>query len=223
VTEAAASLLKEVGPNDRSKLSEYLDAIRDVERRIQKAEDQSTRDLPRLERPSGIPEAFDEHAKLMFDLEVLAFQTDLTRVVTVMMGREQSDRTFREIGISDSHHILSHHGNDPVKKEKVGRINVFHAELFAYLLNKLHSTSDGDGSLLDHTLMVYGGGISEGNSHSYIDLPILLAGGKAVQIKGGRHIRYAKDTQMTSLYLTLLDKLGTPTEKIGETSSRLEL
>jgi hypothetical protein len=223
VTEAAASLLSEIGPADRAKLSEYLDAIRDVERRIQKAEDQSSRDLPRVERPSGIPDAFDEHAKLMFDLEVLAFQTDLTRVVTVMMGREQSDRTFREIGIPDSHHILSHHGNDPVKKEKVARINVFHAQLFAYLLNKLRSTSDGDGSLLEHTLLVYGAGISEGNSHSYIDLPILLAGGKAAQIKGGRHIRYPRDTQMTSLYLTLLDKLGAATEKINDTNNRVEL
>ncbi len=223
VTQATARLLKDVGPTDRAKLSEYLDAIRDVERRIQTAEDQSSRGLPTVERPASIPATFDEHAKLMFDLEVLAFQTDLTRVITFMMGREQSDRSFREIGIHDSHHVLSHHSNDPVKKGKVIEINIFHAKVFAYLLEKLRSTPDGDGSLLDHSMIIYGAGMGEGNGHSYIDLPILLAGGKTARIKSGQHIRYPKDTQITNLYMTLLDKLGVATEKVGNSTGRLEL
>lgn len=227
ITQAAARLLKDVGASDRAKLSEYLDAIRDVERRIQTAESQSSRNLPQVDRPGSIPAAFDEYAKLMFDLEVLAFQTDLTRVITFMMGREQSDRTFREIGIPDTHHVISHHLNDPVKKTKYVQIDTYHSQIFAYLLEKLRSTSDGDGSLLDHSMIVYGGGIADGNSHSYTDLPILLAGGKAAQIQGGRYVRYPKDTQMTNLYATLLDKLGISMEtywKGGNSSlSRLEL
>src|SRR5712692_2864902 len=220
VTQAAGRLMKDIGENDRLKLSEYMDAIRDVERRIQTVEEQSSRNLPKLEQPSGIPDRIDDYAKLMFDLEVLALQADLTRVITFMMGREQSDRTFREIGIQDTHHQVSHHGNDPVKKAKYAQISAFHSEMFAYLLGKLRTLRDGDGSLLDHSLIVYGGGISEGNGHSYIDLPILLAGGKAVGIRSGQYIRYSKGTQMTNLYLALLDKLGVPVEKVGDTTRR---
>jgi hypothetical protein len=222
VTEAATRLMRDVGSTDRNKLAEYLDAVRDVERRIQRAEDQSSRNVPTLTRPGGIPATFDEHAKLMFDLQVLAFQTDLTRVSTFMMGREQSDRTFREIGIADSHHGLTHHSNDPVKIAKVLQINILHARLFAYFLDKLRSTPDGDGSLLDHSMIVYGSGISEGNSHSYTDLPILLAGGTAVNIKGGRHLRHPKDTPITNLYITLLDKLGVAVDKIGDSNGKLD-
>ena len=223
VTQATARLLNNLGPSDRAKLSEYLDSIRDIERRIQKAEAQSGEGLPAMERPGGIPERFDEYAKLMFDLEVLAFQTDLTRVITLMMGREQSDRSFREIGISEGHHVLSHHSNNPVKVGKVLQIDVFHAQLFAHFLDRLRSTPDGDGSLLDHSMIVYGSGMSRGNGHSYEDLPILLAGGKAAQISGGRHVRYPRDTPITNLWVTLLDKLGVAGENVGDSNGRLEL
>ena len=222
VTEAAARLSQNVGPNDRAKLAEYLDAIRDVERRIQTAEDQASRELPTVERPRGIPATFDDHAKLMFDLVVLAFQTDLTRVFTFMMGREQSDRSFREIGIPDPHHMLTHHSNDPVKIKKVTQINIFHSQMFAYLLEKLKSTPEADGSLLDRSMILYGSGISEGNLHLYVDLPLLLAGGKAAQVKGGRYIRYAKDTPLTNLHTALLDKLGI-TAKIGDSTGSVDL
>ena len=223
VIEAAAQLQRRLGASDRAKVSEYLDAIRDVERRIHMAEEQSSRELPLVERPSGIPAAFDEHAKLMFDLQVLAFQCDLTRMVTFMMGREQSDRTFRECGVPDAHHGLTHHQNDPVKIAKVAKINILHSQMFAYLLEKLQSTPDGDGSLLDHSMIVYGSGISNGNGHDFRNLPILLAGGGAGQIKGGRHIRYPKDTPLTNLYLTLLDKLGLPMENFGDSTGELKL
>ena len=159
----------------------------------------------------------------MFDLLLLAFQTDMTRVFTLMMGREQSDRSFREIGIPDAHHMLSHHSDDPAKIAKLVQINIFHTEMLAYFLDKLSSTPDGDGSLLDSSMILYGGGISEGSIHSYIDLPILLAGGKAAQIKGGRHIRYPKDTPLSNLYMTLLDKLQVPAEKMGDSTGKLEL
>ncbi len=223
VTEATARLLTNVGPSDRAKLSEYLDSIRDVERRIQTAEDQSDRDFPTIERPALIPATFDEHAKLMFDLLLLAFQTDLTRVFTLMMGREQSDRSFREIGIPDAHHMLSHHSNDPAKIVKIEKINIFHTQMLAYFLEKLNSTPSGDGSLLDHSMILFGSGISEGNVHSFVDLPILLAGGKAAGIRGGGHIRYPRDTPLSNLYMTLLDKLHIPVEKMGDSTGKLDL
>jgi hypothetical protein len=222
VSQAATRLNLDMGPGDRVKLSEYLEAIRDIERRIQVAEDQSYR-VPTIERPSGIPETFAEHAKLMFDLEVLAFQTDLTRVITFMMGREQSDRSFREIDIPETHHQVTHHRDNPDLQAKIAKIDNYHAQMFAYFLEKLQSTPDADGTLLDHSLIVYGSGISEGDRHSYKDLPILLAGGKSAQIEGGNHIRYPEGTQMTDLYATLLDKLGVPVENVAEETKRLDL
>ncbi len=223
VTEATHRLLSIVGATDRAKLSEYLDSVRDVERRIQTAEDQSDRDIPTLERPGAIPAAFDEHAKLMFDLLLLAFQTDLTRVFTLMMGREQSDRSFREIGIPDAHHMLSHHSNDPAKIVKIEQINIFHTEMLAYFLDKLRSTPNADGSLLDQSMILFGSGISEGNVHSFVDLPILLAGGKAAGIRGGAHIRYPQGTPLSNLHMTLLDRLGTPVEKMGDSTGKLDI
>ena len=159
----------------------------------------------------------------MFDLQVLAYQADLTRVCTFMMGPEQGGRTFREIGIGDAHHPLSHHQNDPLKIEKVTKIDIYHSQMVAYFLDKLQSTPDGDGSLLDHSMIVYGSGISDGNSHSTKDLPVVLVGGGAGQLKGGRHIRYPKDTPMTNLHLTLLDKLGIPLENLGDSTGKLKL
>jgi len=223
VTDAVGGLLTGLGPGDRAKLTEYLEAIRDVERRIQMAEEQSSRELPTLERPAGIPANYEEHAKLMFDLQVLAYQTDLTRVITYMMGREKSDRPYREIGVADPHHPLTHHQHDPVKIAKVAQINTYHSKMFAYFLDKLRSTPDGDGSLLDHIVIVFGSSLSDGNEHSHHDLPVLLAGGATGVIKGGRHIKYPKDTPMPNLYLTLLDKLGIPVDNLGDSTGKLEL
>jgi hypothetical protein len=222
-TQAVASLMRGIGPSDRTKLTEYLDAIRDVERRIQLGEEQASRKLPVVERPVGIPATFEEHAKLMYDLQVLAYQCDLTRVTTFMMGHETTDRTYNEIGVPDSHHPLTHHGGDAEKIAKVIKINIHHAKMLAYFLEKLRSTADGDGSLLDHSIVVYGSGLSDGNIHSHKNLPILLAGGGAGQMKGGRHLRYPTDTPMPNLYLTLLDMVGVPVESLGTSTGKLEL
>ncbi|MBI3894432.1 MAG: DUF1552 domain-containing protein [Acidobacteria bacterium] len=223
ITQAATYLMTELGPRDRSKVTEYLDAIRDIERRIQAAEEQASRELPIVDRPPGAPARFDDYAKLMFDLQVLAFQCDMTRVITFMMGREQSDRTYREIGIPDAHHPLSHHQNDPDKIAKVTQINLFHAKIFAYYLEKLKSTPDGDGSLFDHSMILYGSGISDGNQHLHQNLPALLAGGASGRLKGGRHLRYSNDTPMSNLFLTMLDKLDIPVENFGDSTGKLEL
>jgi uncharacterized protein DUF1552 len=219
------NLLAKLGESDNGKLGEYLDAIRDVERRIQMAEQQSAKELPKVDRPAGIPATFEEHAKLMFDLQVLAFQTDMTRVFTFMVGHELGGRTYREIGIPDPHHPLTHHAGDPDKIAKVIKINAYHVKNFAYFVNRLASTSDGGGSLLDHTILVYGGGISDGNVHAHDNLPISLVAGKDVNIKGGRHIMYPKEknTPLSNLHLTLMDKLGIRVENFGESNGELEL
>jgi hypothetical protein len=212
-----------VGPEDRARLTQYFEAMRDVERRIQMAEEQSSRELPALDRPVGAPATFDAHVKLMFDLQTLAYQTDMTRVITFMMGRGQSNRSYPEIGVPDAHHPISHHQNDPEKLEKLHKINRYHSELFAYFLEKLRSTPDGDGTLLDHIAILYGSEMSDSNRHLLQNLPIVLAGGGGGQIKGGNHVRYAQDTPLTNLFLTMLDKLGLETEKFGDSNGRLEL
>ncbi|MEE8143236.1 MAG: DUF1552 domain-containing protein, partial [Planctomycetota bacterium] len=222
VREATASLMRRLGPSDSAQLTQYLDAVRDVERRIQVAEEQTSRELPAVDRPAGYPDTFDQYARLMFDLQVLAYQTDMTRVSTFMMGRESSTRAFPEIGIPDAHHPLSHHMNDPEKIAKVIQIDLYHSRLFAYFLEKMEATPDGDGSLLDHTMIVYGSAISDGNGHSYQDLPILLFGNGEGQIKQGRHIRFPKDTPMSNLYLTILGNLGIPLENFGDSTGKLE-
>ena len=223
VTQDVARLLKELGAEDRSKLTEYLEAIRDVERRIQMAEEQSSRELPTLQRPVGVPAKFTEHAKIMADLKVLAWQTDMTRVTTFMMGQESNSRVYDELGFSDAYHPLTHHQRDVNKIEKVIQIDILHTQMFAYLLEKLRSTSDGEGSLLDHSMIVYGCGISDGNLHTHDNLPILVAGGGAGRIKGGRHLRYSNDPPATNLYVTLLDKLGIPVESFGDSTGKLEI
>jgi hypothetical protein len=223
VTQKATHLLSDLGPADRARLNEYLEAVRDLERRIQLAEEQSGRELPSVERPAGVPATFAEHAKLMFDLQVLAYQTDLTRVITFMMGREFTGRTYREIGIPDEHHRLSHHQNKSDKIDKVFQINVYHAKMFAYFLEKLRSTPDGDGSLLDSLVVLYGSSLSDGNQHLHNDLPILLAGGAAGEIKGGRHLRYPEKTPMPNLLLTMLDLVRVPVESLGDSTGRLDL
>jgi hypothetical protein len=223
VTEKANQLRVKVGAGDSAKINEYLDAVRDVERRVQRAEAQSDRELPTFERPVGIPDTFTDHAKLMFDLQVLALQTDLTRVVTFMMGREFTFRTFPEIGIPEGYHTLTHHQYQPDKMEKVIAIQTYHARHFAYYLDKLSKTKDGDGSLLDHMTVLYGGGISDGNSHLHDNLATVLVGGASGQWKGGRHVRYPKDTPLSNLLLTMLDTVGVHQGKHGDSTGHLNL
>ena len=175
-----------------------------------------------MERPSGIPEEFEDHAKLMSDLLVIAFQTDMTRVITFMMAREGSNRSYRSIGVSDGHHSVTHHQNDPEKIAKTVKINELHVQTFAYMLEKLQSTPDGDGTLLDHSMILYGSSISDGNAHTHHDLPLVLVGGAAGQIKGGRHIRYPKETPMNNLLLTMLDKAGVRAEHLGDSTGEVE-
>ena len=221
VSQAIADLTRDLGPSDLEKLSEYVHSIRDIERRIEVAEQQGPLELPWVERPVGIPATYQEHAKLMCDLQVLAFQADITRVITFMMGREKTNRPFPEIGIADAHHPLTHHGGDRKKIEKVIQIEALQSELFAYYVEKLQSTTDGDGSLLDHSIVTFGSAISDGNSHDFRDLPLLVFGAGDAQIRGGRHLRYPAETPMTNLYLSLLDRLGLPVEQFGDSTGRL--
>jgi hypothetical protein len=220
IVEEADSLGRKVGKRDRLKLNEYLDAIRDVERRLQKAEEQNDQQLPILTQPASVPPVYEDYAKLMFDLQVLAQQTDLTRITTFMLGRELSGRQYPEIGAPDAHHPTSHHQNAPEKRGNYAKINAFHTRLFAYYLEKLRSTPDGDGSLLDHMIVLYGSGMSDGNLHATEDLPLVLAGGGVG--RGGRHISYPGETPLPNLHLTLLDKLGAPVESLGDSTGKLE-
>ncbi len=223
LTEALADLEQELGSGDRSRLDEYLTAVRDVERRIQKAEQQSSMELPSLTQPGGIPDSYDDYAALMIDLQVLAFQLDLTRVGTFMMGREYSSRTYPQIGITEAHHPLSHHQDDPSKIAQLAKLNTYHVSLFASYLEKLRSTADGDGSLLDHTLMMYGAGMADSNTHDSMNLPMMLIGSQEhFNFKGGRHLQYDHEPA-ASLLVTVLDKLGVPVEKIANSRGRLRL
>ena len=218
-----ADFQRSLGPTDRDKVTQYLEAIRDIERRIQLAEGQSTRELPELARPTGgIPDTFAEHARLMFDLQVLALQADLTRVITFMMSREVSPRTYPELDIPDPHHGLSHHQNRPEQMAKLARVNRHHIEQLAYFMDRLNATPDGDGTLLDQVLIQYGCGISDGNQHLHVNLPILVAGGGAGTLAGGRHLRVAEDTPLTNLHLSLLEKLGAPTERLGDSTGTVK-
>ena len=211
-----------LGPGDRNKLSEYLEAIRDIERRIRKAEEQNALfKLPLMERPRAVPEEFEDYAKLMMDLQVIALQTDMTRVITFMLGRAGSNRSYRAIGISDGHHSITHHQNDLEKINKVAKIDAYLVKTFADFLQKLKSTRDGDGNLLDHSLIVYGSSLSDANAHTHHDLPIVLAGGGCGQLKGGRHLRYPKDTPMNNLLVGVLDKAGVPLENFGDSTGKL--
>jgi len=223
VVQKIGRLDRDLGPSDQAKLTEYFDAIRDVERRIQTASDQNAQQVTLTEHPAGIPASFEEHAKLMYDLLALAYQSDMTRVMTFMIGREQSGRTFPDLGIPDAHHAISHHQDDPIKLAKLSKINHYHVTLFSRFLEKLKSTPDGEGSLLDHATIIYGAGISDGNSHDPMNLPVLLAGGGCGELKGGRHIRYPKNTPLANLHVTLLDKLGVPLESIGDSSGKISL
>jgi Protein of unknown function (DUF1552) len=223
VRQDVSRLVLGLDSTDRNKLEQYLDAIRDVERRIQIAEEQSGRELPKIERPLGIPATFEEYAKLMFDMMVLAYQSDLTRVITMMIAREQSALAYPEIGVGDPHHPLTHHNGDPNKIASVLKINLFHMRLFAYYLERLRSTPDGDGSLLDHTMVLLGSAISDGNLHLHDNLPVLLFQGGSGKSNGGRHILYPQATPLANLYLTMFEKLGIPLDNIGDSTGQLNL
>ena len=226
VREDMVRLERKLGEQDRFRVDQYLDAVREIERRIQRVEGQSDEaELPEnLARPVGIPESFNDHARLMFDLQALAFQADITRVFTFLIGREQSAQSYPEIGVPDAHHATSHHQLDPSKLEQYAKINTYHVDLLSGFLQRLHATADGDGSLLDQSLILYGGGISDGDQHSHIDLPLILAGGGAGQLEGGRHVRYPTDTPMTNLLLAMLDKAGVVhADQFGDSTGRLDL
>jgi hypothetical protein len=219
-----ASLQKTLGPGDRSRVGEYVDAVRELERRIQRSEEQSAKiAVPLPDRPAGIPENYEEHLQMMFDLQTLAWQADITRVISFMMGRELSQRVYPAIGVTDAHHGLTHHQGNQEKIAKVIKINTYHMTMFARFLDKLKKTPDGEGSLLDHSMILYGGGISDGNLHNHSPLPALLAGGGAGQLKGGRHLRYPDHTPMSNLLLAMLDKSGVPVDQFGDSTGKLNL
>jgi len=238
VTEDMSVLEKKVGTADRAKLTEYMDSVRDVERRIQRAEEQADVELPVVEKPMGIPPTFEEHAKLLFDLLTLAYQTDLTRVATFMMVRELSLRTYPELGVADPHHPLSHHQNNPEKIAKLGKLNVFHMSLFNHFLERMASTPDGDGSLLDHSLILYGSGMSDSNLHLPRSVPTIVVGGKEFDLKGGQHIRVddmtntqevgiagelGTDVPLCNLQATLMERMSGKVEQFGDSTGRVNL
>jgi len=222
VLDDTQRLKGDLGKTDRRKLDEYLDAVREIERRIEMAEHDSSQFTPTIEKPAGVPVEFADHVRLMFDLMTLAFQADLTRVSTFMICREGSTRSYREIGVSDAHHPLTHHRGNPDWIEKVTKINSFHLEQFAYFVNKLKSTTDGDGTLLDRVMVVYGSGLADGNQHTHNDLPVVLAGAGNGAMRPGRHVRYAKETPMTNLYVAMLDHMGVTLEHIGDSTGELQ-
>jgi len=221
--EEIARLTRALGAGDRARLDHYLDSVREVERQIQRAEAGAARNpTPDLDRPVGVPAAFADHARLMFDLQVLAFQGDITRVVTFQLTRELSNRTYPEIGVPDPHHPTSHHGNDPEKLAKIAKINTFHLSLFAQFLEKLKATPEGDGSLLDRSVYLYGSGMGNPSLHDHVNLPILVAGGAACGMRGGRHIKYERGTPLANLHLTLLDRVGVQLDAFGDSNGRVE-
>jgi hypothetical protein len=221
VGERTTELSADLGASDRRKLDEYLSSIREIELRIERAEKDLTGLTPGIDKPTGIPVLYADYVNLMFDLQILAYQTDATRVTTMMMGREGSMRTYPEIGVPDPHHPLTHHRNNAEWIEKVTQINVMHSALFAGFIEKMKNTADGDGSLLDHSMIFYGSGLSDGNRHTHEDLPLVMLGGGG-NFRLGEHIVYPKDTPMNNLFLTLLDKMGVPTEKLGDSTGPIE-
>ena len=223
VMSKLSNLKQELGPQDQVKIGEYTDAIRDVERRIQRAEEQSDVQLPSIDQPQGVPPVFEDHLTLMLDLQLLAFQSDLTRVISFMIGKEQSARPYPQIGVPEAHHPLSHHDNVPEIIAHMSKINRYHAELFSKYLAKLKATQDGDGSLLDHMMILYGSGISNSQRHAPENLPVLLLGGGAGRLKGGRHINYKDKPSMANLLVSLMEKMDVPVEKVGGSNGKLQL
>jgi hypothetical protein len=223
VTEKLTDLKRQLGPHDQVKVDEYTESVRDVERRIQKAEDQADEELPAFDQPQGAPPVFEDHLALMLDLQLLAFQSDLTRVISFMLGKEQSARPYPQIGVPEAHHPLSHHNNVPELVAHMSKINRYHTELFAKYLAKLRATPDGDGSLLDHMTILYGSGISNSTRHSGDNLPLLVVGGGSGRLKGGRHLTYDDKPTMANLLVTLMDKLDVPVERLGGSTGKLQI
>jgi len=223
VMEQVASLQRDLPAADRARLTEYLDDVREIERRIQKAENQVPADLKLPDAPVGVPETFDEHFKLMYDLQALAFRADITRVGTMMYARDTSGAVYPQSGVRDGFHVASHHSNVRASMDKYALINKYHVGLLAYFLDKLKATPDGDGSLLDHSMVLYGSSMSNGNQHDHDPLPVILAGGACGQLKGGRHMQYAPHTPMSNLLLSMLDKLGIQADHHGDSTGKLEI
>jgi hypothetical protein len=223
VGDELGRLQRQLGPGDRQRVQQYLESVRDVERRIQRAENSASENpLPDLDRPAGVPATYGDHARLMFDLQLLALQGDITRVITFQLAREASNRTYTEIGVPDPHHPLTHHGNDPEKIAKVAKINQFHVSLFADFLQKLKATPEGSGSLLDHALYLYGSGMGNPNVHDHVNLPILVAGGAAGKMRGGRHLKFDQPAPLANLHLTLLDKVGVRLESFADSRGHVD-
>jgi hypothetical protein len=223
VSQKLTALKKELGPGDQVRVEEYTASLRDVERRIQKAEEQHDLELPAIEQPQGVPPDFEDHLTLMLDLQLLAFQSDLTRVITFMIGKEQSARPYPQVGVPEAHHPLSHHNDVPELIAHLSKINRYHTELFSKYVAKLDATPDGDGSLLDHVTILYGSGISNSTRHSGVNLPLMLVGGGAGTLKGGRHLSFTDKPSMANLLVTLMDKMGVPVERVGGSTGHLPL
>jgi hypothetical protein len=223
VLEEVAGLQKTLGSGDRAKLTEYLEAVHEIEQRIQRAEQGGIAGVALPTRPDEIPESFEDYVTLMFDLQVLAYQADITRVITLLMGRETSPRTFEQIGVPEQHHSCSHHIDNPDLMARKAKIDQYHIALFGQFLQKLQATPDGDGNLLDHSMILYGGGLGNGNLHDHVNLPVVVAGGGAGTLRGGEHISYPDNTPMANLLLAMLDKAGVPTpDKIGDSTEHLK-
>jgi Protein of unknown function (DUF1552) len=223
VMEEAVSLQRGLPPADRTRLAEYFDDIREIERRIQKAEHQASLDVKLPDAPTGVPEALDDHFKLMFDMQLLAFRANITRVSTMMFARDTSGAVYAKSGVREGFHVASHHANNHANMDRFALINKYHVEMLAYFLDKMKSTPDGDGSLLDHSLVLYGSSMSNGNQHDHDPLPVVLAGGASGQLKGGRHMQYAPHTPMSNLLLATLNKLGVPVDHHGDSTGMLEI
>jgi hypothetical protein len=223
VTGKLASLKKDLGPQDQAKVDQYTEAVRDVERRVQRAEEQHSLELPTMEQPQGAPPVFEDHLALMMDLQLLAFQSDLTRVISFMIGKEQSPRPYPQIGVPEAHHPLSHHDNVPELIAHMSKINRYHTQLFSQYLAKLRATPDGDGSLLDHMTILYGSGLSNSTRHSGDNLPLLVMGGGAGRLKGGRHLKFPDKPPIANLLVTLMDKMDYPVERLGASTGRLPI
>jgi hypothetical protein len=223
VVGEATSLQRKLPAADRTRLDQYLSDVREIERRVQKAGEQLSDDLPVPAAPTGVPRDIEEHIKLMYDLQVLAWQAEITRVSTFLMCKELSGSTYPKSGVRDAFHTLSHHSNVKENIDRFAVLNTYHVALFAYFLEKLRATPDGDGTLLDHSLVLYGSGMSDGNQHNHTDLPIVLAGGASGRLKGGRHLRHPKNTPMANLLVAMLDTLGIPTDKFGDSNGEVSL
>jgi len=221
VNEKLIGLRHDLGAGDQRRLEEYTESVRDVERRVQRAEEQSDLELPTMDQPQGVPPVFEDHLALMFDLQLLAFQSDLTRVVSFMISKEQSARPYPQIGIPEAHHPLSHHGDDPALIERMSKINTYHTELFAKYVERLRKTQDGDGTLLDHSMIIYGSGLADGDRHDHNNLPALLAGRAGGSVTPGRHVRSPKETPMANLFVSMLDRMGVPVETFGDSKGKL--